>query len=125
MPPGTPAASVSHVVAGFVPATMSTLTSGWIARGLTWLRPGPAALTDTSLDEAPELRSRVTSPRRSSMTSWSSLTLAGLTQEKLGYRAPITTAELGAIERAEREAGLVLLGRPDDVLGITLSELLR
>ena len=50
---------------------------------------------------------------------------AGLTQEKLGYRAEITTAEVGAIERADREAGLVLLGRLADGLGVTLSELLH
>jgi transcriptional regulator with XRE-family HTH domain len=47
----------------------------------------------------------------------------GLTQEKLGYLAKITMAEVGAIERAEREPGLVEIMRLADGLGLSLEAL--
>ena len=47
-----------------------------------------------------------------------------LTQEKLGYLAEVTTAEVGAIERAEREPGLVMICRLAEALGVPAGDLL-
>jgi len=47
----------------------------------------------------------------------------GLTQEKLAELAGISAAEVGFIERAEREAGLIMITRLADGLTLPLSEL--
>jgi transcriptional regulator with XRE-family HTH domain len=47
----------------------------------------------------------------------------GLTQEDLAEAASVHRAEIGFIERAEREVGIALAWRIADGLGITLSEL--
>lgn len=49
----------------------------------------------------------------------------GLTQEALAHAAGVTIPEIGAIERAEREPGLYMLGRLATGLGIPLAELFQ
>lgn len=49
----------------------------------------------------------------------------GLTQEKLAESADLHRAEVGFVERAEREVGVTLAWRLADGLGVTLAELLE
>lgn len=48
---------------------------------------------------------------------------AGLTQEKLAERADVHRAEIGFVERAEREVGIAMAWRIADGLGTSLSDL--
>lgn len=48
----------------------------------------------------------------------------GLTQEALAHSAELHRAEIGFVERAEREVGITLAWRLADGLDVTLSDLL-
>jgi XRE family transcriptional regulator, regulator of sulfur utilization len=50
--------------------------------------------------------------------------MKGLTQEQVAEAGGISFAEVGFIERAEREPGLVMIHRLADGLGVSASELL-
>lgn len=48
----------------------------------------------------------------------------GLTQEALAERATLTAAEVGFVERAEREVGITLAWRLADGLSVSVGQLL-